>query len=504
MFNISHKPFTSLQKQRHILEALDITNAVIEFELDGTILTANKNFLNVMGYRLEEIQGKHHSIFAEPEYAQSQDYKRFWERLSAGEAFSGEFLRYGKGGKEIYIEATYNPIFGQNKKPYKVIKYATDATQRKREYFEQKSLIDAVNRSQAVIEFGLDGTILTANKNFLNAMGYRLEEIQGKHHSIFAEPEYAQSQDYKRFWEELRNGNFHSGQYKRLAKGGREIWIQASYNPIFDIKGSPVKVTKFATDITIEQQRRIASEEFAHDVQSTVQTVSSSATEMNSTSQALSHSAEETSNQSAIVAAATEQLSASVSEISLQVTNSVEIVNDAVSKAEKSEELVKGLVQSADKIGEVTSLIADIAEQTNLLALNATIEAARAGEAGKGFAVVASEVKSLASETAKTTEEIRLQITDIQNISQMTAEAINKITNVISEISQISTTISSAVEQQSAATKEVSHNISKVQTAAQETGQSSTNLLEVSQELSKNSENLKKGVDVFLQSINDQ
>jgi methyl-accepting chemotaxis protein len=182
----------------------------------------------------------------------------------------------------------------------------------------------------------------------------------------------------------------------------------------------------------------------------------------------------------------------------------VEIVNDAVSKAEKSEELVKGLVQSADKIGEVTSLIADIAEQTNLLALNATIEAARAGEAGKGFAVVASEVKSLASETAKTTEEIRLQITDIQNISQMTAEAINKITNVISEISQISTTISSAVEQQSAATKEVSHNISKVQTAAQETGQSSTNLLEVSQELSKNSENLKKGVDVFLQSINDQ
>ena len=362
--------------------------------------------------------------------------------------------------------------------------------------------VDAINKSQAVIHFEMDGTIIEANENFLSVMGYTLEEVKGKHHSMFAEPEYAASQDYKDFWKKLRNGEFQAAQYKRIGKGGKEVWIEASYNPILDMNGKPFKVTKFATDLTPrKEENRALADDFETNVQSLVETVASSATEMQTTAQTLAAAAEQTSNQSNTVAAATEELAASVNEISGQVSNSVKIVNEAVEEAKKSEELVNGLVEAAAKIGEVTALISDIADQTNLLALNATIEAARAGEAGKGFAVVASEVKSLAAETAKATEEIEGQIGGIQDVSRSTAEAIKKITDVIGQVSETSTAISGAVEQQSAATKEVASNIAGVQTAANETGESSGTMLNVAKDLSERSEDLQTRVADFLRSV---
>lgn len=362
--------------------------------------------------------------------------------------------------------------------------------------------VDAINRSQAVIHFEPDGTIIEANENFLSTVGYTLDEVKGKHHSMFAEPEYAASQEYKDFWEALRRGEFQAAQYRRLGKGGKEVWIEASYNPIFDLNGRVFKVTKFATDLTArKEENRQLADDFENNVKSLVQIVASSSSEMEATAQTLAAAAEETSSQSNTVAVAAEELSASVNEISSQVTHSNKIIDQAVEEAKKSEASVSGLIEAASKIGEVTAIISEIADQTNLLALNATIEAARAGEAGKGFAVVASEVKSLAAETAKATEEIESQISGIQQISQSTAEAIQEITRVIGEISQISTSISGAVEEQSAATSEVSSNIIGVQRAASETGESSSNVLQVAQDLSQRSEELQKGVDDFLSQV---
>ncbi len=235
------------------LEAISKSQAVIEFNLDGTIRTANDNFCGAMGYRLDEIQGQHHSLFVEPAYAQSAEYKEFWHKLNNGEFFVSEYKRLAKGGREVWIQASYNPIMDASGKPFKVVKYASDITEQKLQAADYSGQLDAISRSQAVIEFNLDGTIRTANENFCAAMGYSLDEIQGQHHSLFVEPAYAQSKDYKDFWLKLNNGEFFVSEYKRLAKGGREIWIQASYNPIMDANGEPFKVVKYATDITAQK-----------------------------------------------------------------------------------------------------------------------------------------------------------------------------------------------------------------------------------------------------------
>ena len=245
------KPNTS--ESDLILAALNKSQAVIEFEPDGTIITANPNFLSVMNYRLEEIQGHHHSIFVESDYSASSEYRQFWDRLGRGEYFSDEFKRVKKDGNHVWIRATYNPVLDENNKVVKVVKFASDITAQKLEAADFSGQISAIGKSQAVIEFNMDGTIINANDNFCNAMGYSLEEIKGKHHSMFAEPEYAASNEYRAFWQNLNTGNFDSGEYKRFGKGGKEIWIQASYNPIMDMNGRPFKVVKYATDITAQK-----------------------------------------------------------------------------------------------------------------------------------------------------------------------------------------------------------------------------------------------------------
>jgi methyl-accepting chemotaxis protein len=238
------------QETNSLIDALNRVQAIIEFKLDGTILNANSNFLSCVEYSLDEIVGKHHRIFCEPSYSSKPEYKAFWEKLGRGEFDQGEYKRITKSGKEIWINASYNPIFDASGKPIKIVKFATDITASKMYSSECKAKIDSLNRVQAVIEFKLDGTILNANTNFLNGLEYSLEEIVGKHHRIFCEPSYSSKPEYKAFWEKLGRGEFDQGEYKRITKSGKEIWINASYNPVFDASGKPIKIVKFATDIT--------------------------------------------------------------------------------------------------------------------------------------------------------------------------------------------------------------------------------------------------------------
>jgi methyl-accepting chemotaxis protein len=250
--HVSHSQDLDLQA---INTALNRVQAVIEFELDGTILHANDNFLRVLGYTLAEVQGKHHAIFCDPEYVKTAEYHDFWAKLGRGEFDHGEYKRRARDGREVWINASYNPILDADGKPYKVIKFATDITASKRRNADYEGKIDAISKAQAVIEFRLDGTILDANDNFLKSVGYTLDEIKGKHHRMFCLPEYAQSEEYAQFWQKLGQGQFDSGEYKRVTKDGREIWLNASYNPIFDAEGRPFKVVKFASDVTALKKR---------------------------------------------------------------------------------------------------------------------------------------------------------------------------------------------------------------------------------------------------------
>ncbi|WP_448987603.1 methyl-accepting chemotaxis protein [Luteitalea sp.] len=470
-----HDTDHELMVLRGQLAALDRSQAVIEFDLDGTIITANDNFLGALGYRLDEVKGQHHRMFVEPGYAASREYQQFWADLRAGRYQAAEYKRLGKGGKEVWIQASYNPILDDHGAPIKVVKYATDTTAAKLQHADYSGQLAAISKSQAVIEFELDGTIRTANENFLATLGYRLDEVQGKHHRIFVDPTEAASREYQQFWRTLGEGTYQAAEYRRLAKGGREVWIQASYNPILDMNGKPFKVVKYATDITerIRQQERLRK--LLEQISAHADTLASSAEELTATATQMGANAEETSAQANVVSAASEQVSrnvqtvatgteemgASIREIAKNAADAAKVAAQAVRVADTTNTTVGKLGDSSAEIGKVIKVITSIAQQTNLLALNATIEAARAGEAGKGFAVVANEVKELAKETAKATEDISQKIEAIQGDTRGATQAIAEISAIINQINDISGTIASAVEEQTATANEISRNVAE-------------------------------------------
>lgn len=512
------------------IAAINKAQAVIEFKLDGTIITANDNFLKTLGYSLEEIQGQHHSMFVEPSYRSTAEYKQFWRDLADGKFQAAEYKRIGKGGKEVWIQASYNPIFDLNGRPFKVVKFATDVTASKLQTADFQGQLAAISKAQATIEFSLDGTIITANDNFLKTLGYRLEEVKGQHHSLFVETSYRASAEYKQFWRDLKDGKFQAAEFMRISKGGKEVWIQATYNPIFDLNGSPFKVVKFATDITEVVKERLVKKELAENLKRTLsivnansQSLSSAATELSTVAQQMSSNSEETSSQANVAAAAAEQvsknvasvataseeMSASTREIAKNASEAAKVATTAVKVADETSKTVNKLGASSVEIGKVIKVITSIAQQTNLLALNATIEAARAGEAGKGFAVVANEVKELAKQTAAATEDISQKIEAIQKDAKGAVEAITHISSIIGQINDIQNTTASAVEEQTATTveiarnaseaatgsSEIARNITMVSSAAKNTSEGAANMLTASAELAKLAAELREVVE---------
>ena len=406
------------------IAAIGRAQAVIEFKLDGTIVTANENFCNTLGYSLSEIEGKHHSLFVAEADRNGTAYRDLWTALNRGEYQTGEFKRIGKGGREVWILASYNPLLDETGKPYGVVKFATDVTADKLKNADLAGQISAIDKAQAVIEFKMDGTIITANANFLGALGYTLPEIKGKHHSMFVEPSERDGAAYREFWAALNRGEYQAAEYKRIGKGGKEVYIQASYNPILDLNGKPFKVVKYATDTTKQVLVRMGNERVRAMMES--------------------------------VAAGSEELNASVREISEAMTKSRETAAGAVEQVSSADAQAQRLTEAAQAMSGIVEMINNITGQINLLALNATIESARAGEAGRGFAVVASEVKSLANQAKQATDKIGQEIGSLNGISGDVVTALGAIKQAINNVSEYVTSTAAAIEEQSTVTNEMS------------------------------------------------
>ena len=487
------------QNAKGVISAIDSAYAFIEFDTKGQVLHANENLLTVLGYRLEEVRGQHHRLFVDPAFTASPAYVQFWNDLNAGQSKVDTFKRITKDGRDVWMQAAYTPVKDEMGRVVKVVKIATDITAAKVEAMNNERQLGEENRIQAVIEFDANGTVLNANDNFLACLGYRLDEIKGQHHRMFVDPAYAGSAAFNQFWADLRAGKFHTSEYKRFGKGGKEVWIRASYNPRVDASGKVTRVVKLATDITsqknAEDSLALTVKQVAHNAQS----VASAAEELSATAQQLSSNSEETTAQAGVAAAASEQISknvgtvatsaeemnASVREIAKNASQAARVASEAVHVAQATNQTVSKLGESSLEIGKVIKVITSIAQQTNLLALNATIEAARAGEAGKGFAVVANEVKELAKQTATATEDISRKIEAIQTDTKSAVGAIDQIGQIISQINDLQNTIASAVEEQTATTNEIARNASE---AARGTDEIARNVTSVSQAARSTSE----------------
>lgn len=641
----SAKRAPRVDQTQAILAALNRASATIEFEPDGTIITANENFLGAVGYTLDEIAGNHHSMFVTPEFRDSAEYTAFWRKLGRGEFEAGEFQRVGKGGKEIWIQASYNPIVDASGKVVKVIKFASDITAQVRarndavrlrgvvddaeaaimmidrdfnvtyanrstmallkqhentfrsiwpnfdssklmgsniDQFHKdpshqrrllsdpsrlpyktdikvggltfallvgalrdvngryvgntlewkdvtalraqenlnadfKGQIASISKSQAVIEFELDGRIRTANQNFLDTLGYRLEEIQGKHHSMFVEPSYRESADYRRFWDELAAGKYQGGEFKRIGAGGREVWIQATYNPIADASGKPVKVVKFASDITAQKKKNIETQNFVAEMGATLENVArqdltvrmtgvytgeqaatmanlnsalnalesalsavaSTSTQVAGSSRQIAEGSQSVAQGASTQAASIEEISASLEELSAMTSQNADnatqanaVSSTAAEAAERGRTIMQEMQKAIDAIAassaetaKIVKTIDEISFQTNMLALNAAVEAARAGDAGRGFAVVAEEVRALAmrsAEAAKTTSRL------IEESSKNAANGVSingNVRSALDEINESTTKVRSLVGEIAAASKEQADGIGQITTA---------------------------------------
>ncbi|MDB4837612.1 PAS domain-containing methyl-accepting chemotaxis protein [Marinomonas sp.] len=409
-------------KSHYILESLKGSVAFIEFSPNGTILNANENFLEIVGYSIEEIKGKHHSIFCDKKHIRTPEYSRFWRKLSSGESIKDRFLRFTKNNRPVWLEASYNAVKDDDGNISSVVKFATDITEFVTKSNIQNGVLNAIDTSTSIIAFELDGTIIEANHNFLQATGYTLSDVQGQHHKIFCAPELVNSNAYKDFWRKLNRGEYVKGLFERRDADGNVVWLEASYNPIADKSGKLIRIIKFASDVSDR-----------------VKNINNASDAVHST------------------AAETEQVSEQGKEV---ISKSVSIMDEISKTVEIVAKDISDINEQSDKINNIVNTISDIADQTNLLALNAAIEAARAGDLGRGFAVVADEVRQLAARTSASTAEISdvvktnvtlssvlsKNIVNTQKKARSGSELIYQVDGIFMEINQGMKSVGAAVD----------------------------------------------------------
>ncbi|BDA84160.1 methyl-accepting chemotaxis protein [Aureimonas sp. SA4125] len=514
----NHNIFGS--KSTRLIEALGKSLAIIEFDPTGIILSANENFCGLVGYSPDEIVGRHHNIFVEKEYAASAEYRDFWSGLAQGRFENQEYRRYGKGGRQLWIQASYNPVLNARGKVVRVVKVASDTTAAHLRNATFEAKLAAIERVQGVIEFTPEGIIVDANENFLSLMGYSLEEVRGKHHRMFVQDAYAASPEYREFWRQLNEGDFVAAEFERFGKGNKSVWIQASYNPIADSDGKVTSVVKFATDITDRVravaevagglaelsrnnlQHRLARpfvpafERLRSDynasldgLQATMSRVAASARTVNTgTLQIVQHS-DDVSSRIEQQAASLQETASALDGITATVKKSAEGALEAAiaasgarsgtllsSRVMNQAAVVMGEINvSSGRIAEVIGIIDEIAFQTNLLALNAGVEAARAGEAGRGFAVVAQEVRGLAQRSTVAAKEIKALISSSANqikrgvaLVNETAAALEGVTGKVGEIDAVLSAVAKSAQEQAAGLGDVNLAVNRMDHVTQQ------------------------------------